>query len=82
MAAGTIEGTKERIHYYMDWIRLLWAAILLNGSGIIGLALTLDNRARIIAFVAGVLLEGAFVVLLFLLHRRIDTLIIKMEQSS
>ena len=41
MAAGAIEGTKERIHYYMDWIRLLWAATLINGSGLVSLAFAL-----------------------------------------
>jgi hypothetical protein len=66
----------------MDWIRLLWAAILLNGSGIVGLALTLDNWAKTIAFIAGVILEGAFVVLLVLVHRRVDALITKLEETS
>ncbi len=73
--AASVEGAKERIHYYMDWIRLLWATILLNGSGIIGLVSTLDSRAKLIAFTAGVRLEGAFVTLLFLAHRRADALL-------
>jgi len=76
-----IEGTKERIHYYMDWICFLWAAVLSTGSGIVGLASTLDNRARSIAFIAGVVLEGAFVVLLFLVHGRVDALITKPEEA-
>lgn len=80
--AVSVEGTKERIHYYMDWIRLLWAAILLNGSGIVGLASTLDSRAKIIAFIAGVVFEGAFVILLFLAHRRADALITKLEEAQ
>jgi len=65
----------------MDWIRLLWAGMLLNGSGIVGLVLTLDSWARIIAFTAGVILEGAFGVLIFLAHRRADALITKLEEA-
>ncbi len=80
--AAFIEGTKERIHYYMDWIRLLWAAILLNGGGIVGLVSTLDSRVKLIVFSAGVVLEGAFVILLFLVHRRADALITKLEEIS
>lgn len=69
--AVSVEGTKERIHYYMDWIRLLWAAILLNGSGIVGLASTLDSRAKTIAFI-----------LLSLARRRADALITKLEEAQ
>jgi len=65
----------------MDWIRLLWAGILLNGSGIVGLVLTLDSWARIIAFIAGIILEGASRVLIFLAHRRVDALITKLEEA-
>lgn len=79
MAAGAIEGTKERIHYYRDWIRLLWAATLLNGSGLVGLALSLDNTAKRIAFLMGILLEGVFGVLIFVTHGKIRTLIAKLE---
>lgn len=75
------EGTKERIHYYMDWIRLLWAGMLLNGSGIIGLTLNLDSWLKIILFVGGFVLEGAFGVLIFLVHRRVDALITKLEEG-
>ena len=56
--------------------------MLLNGSGIVGLVSTLDSPARIIAFIAGVILEGAFGVLIFLAHRRADALITKLEETS
>jgi hypothetical protein len=75
------EGTKERIHYYMDWIRLLWAGMLLNGSGIIGLTLNLDSWLRINLFIGGFVLEGVFGVLIFLVHRRVDALITKLEEG-
>jgi hypothetical protein len=55
--AASVEGTKERIHYYMDWSRLLWAATLLNGSGLVSLALSLDNNAKRIAFLTGIMVE-------------------------
>lgn len=77
----SIEGTKERIHYYMDWIRLLWAAMLLNGSGLVGLASTLDSRVKIFLLAGGFLLEGAFGFFIFLAHRRVDNLITKLEKA-
>lgn len=77
----SVEGTKERIHYYMDWIRLLWAAILLSGGGVVSLALNLDSQEKIIAFVAGVMLEGACGVLIFITHRKVNALIAKLEAA-
>jgi len=55
--------------------------MLLNGSGIVALVSTLNSWARIIAFIAGVILEGAFGVLIFLAHRRADALITKLEEA-
>jgi hypothetical protein len=54
--------------------------MLLNGSGIIGLTLNLDSWLRIILFIGGFVLEGAFGVLIFLVHRRADALITKLEE--
>jgi len=75
------EGTKERVRYYTGWIQLLWAGILLNGSGIVGLMLTLDSSARMILFISGLILEGIFTTLVFLAHRKINTLITKLEEA-
>ena len=58
----SIEGTRERIRYYLEWVRLLWAGTLLNASGLIGLALALDGRMKVL--IGGLLLEGAFMVLM------------------
>ena len=65
----------------MDWNRLLWAAMLLNGSGVIGLTLNLDSWLRIILFIGGFVLEGAFGILIFLVHRRVDALITKLGEG-
>jgi hypothetical protein len=72
----------KRERHYMDWIRLLWAAILLNGSGIVGLASTLDNRVKAALLVGGFLLEGTFGILLFLSHRKVNALITKLEEEA
>ena len=62
----SVEGTKERIRYYLDWVRLLWAAILLNASGLIGLTLALDSSMKVGLLIGGLLLEGVFMILIFL----------------
>lgn len=54
--------------------------MLLNGSGIVGLALTLDDQARRIAFIAGVVLEVALGSLIFVAHRKVSALITKLEE--
>ena len=66
----------------MDWVRLLWAGTLLNASGLIGLTLALDGRVKIVLFVSGLLLEGAFVFVIFLAHKRIEALITKLEETA
>jgi hypothetical protein len=68
------DGTKERIHYYMDWIRLLWAAMLLSGSGIASLALNADTFLKKIFLLVGVLLEGAFGIAVLITHRKVNAL--------
>lgn len=77
----SVEGTKERIRYYLEWVRLLWAGTLLNTSGVIGLALALDGRMKVGLLIGGLILEGVFIVLIALAHRRIDTLITKLEEA-
>jgi hypothetical protein len=66
----------------MDWNRLLWAGILLNGSGIISLTLALDSRVKVALLIGGFVLEGAFGILIFLAHRKINALITKLEQTQ
>ena len=61
-------------------MRLLWAGMLLNASGLIGLTLALDNSVKVVLFIGGLILEGAFAILIFLAHRRIDALITKLEE--
>jgi len=65
----------------MDWIRLLWAAMLLNGSGIVGLALTLDSPVKLAFPIAGVFLEGVFGILILIAHRRLSVLIAKLQEG-
>ncbi len=78
----SVEGTKERIHYYLDWIRLLWAGILLNGSGIVGLSLTLDSRVKLAFVVGGAFIEILFGVMILVSHRKVSSLISKLEEES
>ena len=63
----------------MDWIRLLWAAMLLSGSGVISLALSLDSNAKRIALIAGIVLETVFGALVFIAHRKVVALIARLE---
>ena len=77
----SVEGTKERIRYYLEWVRLLWAGTLLNTSGIVGLALALDGRMKVGLLIGGLLLEGIFMILITLAHRRINALITALEEA-
>ena len=65
----------------MDWIRLLWAGILLNGGGIVGLALTLDSPVKLAFLIAGGFLEGVFGVLILMAHRKVLAMVAKMEEE-
>ncbi len=66
----------------MEWVRLLWAGILLNGGGIVGLSLTLDSRVKVAFVIAGALLEAAFGILILVTHRKVSILITKVEEES
>jgi len=63
----------------MDWIRLLWAATLINGSGLVSLALSLHSNVKRIAFLTGMMVERVFGVLIFITHGKIKALIPKLE---
>jgi hypothetical protein len=65
----------------MDWIRLLWAGMLLNGGGVVGLALTLDSRVKLSFLIAGAFLEGVLGVLILISHRKVSALITKLEEA-
>ncbi len=65
----------------MDWIRLLWAGILLNSGGIVGLSLTLDSRVKLVFVVVGAFIEVIFGVLILMGHRKISSLITKLEEE-
>jgi hypothetical protein len=75
-----MEGPKERIRYYTEWIRLLWVGMFLIGGGGISLLLTLDSRLKVFLLVLAALLEGVFAALIGLAHKRITTLIERLEE--
>ena len=65
----------------MDWIRFLWAGMLLSGSGIAGLALNADTGIKRGFLIIGVLPEGAFGILILIIHRKVSALITKLEEE-
>jgi ABC-type nitrate/sulfonate/bicarbonate transport system permease component len=66
----------------MDWIRLLWAGMLLSGSGIASLALNADSPMKKVFLIVGVLLEGAFGIVVLIAHRKVNALISKLEAGA
>lgn len=66
----------------MDWIRLLWAGMLLSGSGIASLALNADSPMKKVFLIVGVLLEGAFGIIVLIAHRKVNALISKLEAGA
>ena len=56
--------------------------MLLNGGGIVGLALTLDSRVKVAFVIAGAFLEGVFGVLIIMAHRKVSGPITKLEEGS
>lgn len=56
--------------------------MLVNGSGIVGLALTLDSPVKLTFLIAGGFLEGVFGILILIAHRRVSALIAKLEDGT
>jgi hypothetical protein len=77
-----VEAIKERIHYYTEWIRLFWAAMFFVGAGVAGLLLTLDSNLKTFLFVAGMILQVVFAVIIGIIHRRIAALIERLERTQ
>lgn len=65
---GENDYSKEKIRYYIEWIRLLWIAILALGGGIASLIISLDNPIKSILFIIGLLFLLIFFTLLMLVH--------------
>ena len=55
--------------------------MLLNGGGIVGLSLTLDSRVKLVFVVVGAFIEVIFGVLILMAHRKISSLITKLEKE-
>ncbi|MBI3300527.1 MAG: hypothetical protein HYZ72_00375 [Deltaproteobacteria bacterium] len=77
-----MEGLKERIRYYTEWIRLLWVGMFLIGGGGISLLLTLDSHLKVFLLVLAALLESVFATLVGIAHRRITALIEHLEEGK
>lgn len=77
-----MDGLKERIRYYTEWIRLLWAAMFLLGAGVISLLLGLDSKMKAFLFVAGMVLQLVFAVIVGIIHNRVVALIQRLEEKQ
>ena len=73
--ASRDEVIKERIRYYTDWARSLWLGVLALTGGLGGLGLALDNPAKGILFVLGLVVDFLLVFGVILLHRRAERLL-------
>ena len=54
-----MDALKERIRYYTEWIRLLWAGMFLLGAGVVSVLLALDSQLKILLFIFGMVLQVA-----------------------
>jgi len=74
-----VDALKERIRYYTEWIRLLWAGMFLLGAGAISLLLALDSNLKILLFGLGIVLQLVSAVIIGIIHRRVIVLIKSLE---
>ena len=74
-----MDALKERIRYYTEWIRLLWAGMFLLGAGVVSVLLALDSQLKILLFIFGMVLQVVFAVIIGMIHRRVSTLIKALE---
>ena len=77
-----MDALKERIRYYTEWIRLLWAGMFLLGAGVISLLLALDSKLKILLFTLGMILQVVFAVIIGNIHRKVIALIKSLEGSK
>ena len=74
-----MDALKERIRYYTEWIRLLWAGMFLLGAGVVSVLLALDSQLKILLFIFGMVLQVVFAVIIGMIHRRASALIKALE---
>ncbi|HEY3302137.1 MAG TPA: hypothetical protein VGL70_01235 [Candidatus Binatia bacterium] len=74
-----LDALKEKIRYYTEWIRLLWAGMFLLGAGVISFLLALDSHLKILLFVLGMFLQVVFAVIIGMIHRRVSASIKALE---
>ena len=77
-----MEGLKERIRYYTEWVRLLWVGMFIIGGGIASLLLTLDSWLEAFLLLLGVIVESVFATLIGIAQRRISALIERVEEAG
>ena len=74
-----MDALKERIRYFTEWLRLLWAGMFLLGAGQISLFLALDSNLKILLFGLGMVLQVVFAVIIGMIHRRVTASIKALE---
>lgn len=75
-----MEGLKERIRYYTEWIRILGVGMFILGGGGASLLLSLDSRLKMLLLFLVVIVECVFATLIGIAHRRIIALIEQVEE--
>ncbi len=74
-----MDALKERIRYYTEWIRLLWAGMFLLGAGVVSVLLALDSQLKILLFIFGMVLQVVFALIIGMIHRRVSASIKALE---
>jgi hypothetical protein len=74
-----MDALKEKIRYFTEWLRLLWAGMFLLGAGLVSLLWALDSTLKILLFVLGLVLQVVFAVLIGMIHQRISASIKALE---
>ena len=77
-----MDGLKEKIRYYTEWICLLWVGMFVIGGGVTGLLLALDSRLKAFLFVSGIILQVVFAVVIGIIHNRVTALIERLEGTQ
>jgi hypothetical protein len=76
------QALSERLKYYIEIFRLVWASLLLTGGGVVSLLLRERNTVTIALAIAGGVLMVVMAFALFLLDNRIRKSLHRMEEQK
>jgi len=73
---------EERIRYFLEWIRLLWFAVIGLAGGMSGLILALDSPLRVGLLVVAGILEAVALFLVIWTHLAVLQMLRELKEKG